>query len=155
MRAVELPLVLVALVLFPTLTRAQQDQNTKANALRGCWKLEVGTFQVSESTHVDRGQTTLPRFIQFDTVGGRSFFDRPMGRLVRGLPGKTNAYYRDGYFTFPHPDTVRIDWTSGFTGMTLTFPFDTVVMHGRAEAWTDYGGDERAPITVRRSPCPT
>jgi hypothetical protein len=155
MRAVELPLVLVALVLFPTQTRAQQDQNTKANALRGCWKLEVGTFQLSQSTHVDSGQTTLPQFIQLDTVAGRSFFGRSLGRLVRALPGKADTYYRDGYYTFPHPDSVHIDWTNGFVGMELAFPFDTVVMRGRAEAWTDYGGDERAPVTIRRSLCPT
>jgi hypothetical protein len=155
MRSVELPLVLVAFILFPTQTRAQQDQNTKANALRGCWKLEVGAFQVSESTHVDRGQTTLPQFIQLDTVAGRSFFGKPLGRLVRALPWTADTDYRDGYYTFPHPDSVHIDWTNGFVGVTLAFPFDTLVMRGRAEAWTDYGGDERAPVTVRRSPCPT
>ena len=155
MRAVKLPLVVIAFALFPSESPAQQDQPTKANALRGCWKLEVGTFQVSESTHVDRGQTTLPQFIRLDTTGGRSFFDRPMGRLVRALPGKTDTYYRDGYYTFPHPDTVSIDWTNGFVGMTMTFPFDTVVMRGRAQAWTDYGGSEHAPITMRRSQCPS
>ena len=154
MRAVKLPLVIIALVFLPTASSAQEYQSSKAYALRGCWKLEVGTFRVTDSIHVDAGQTTLPPFIQFDTVPGRGLF-RPTGLLVRALPDRTSSQYRTGYFTFPHPDTVQVDWTNGFTGMMLTFPSDTVVMRGRADAWTDYGGAEWAPVTIRRTVCPS
>ena len=154
MRAVKLPLVIIALVFLPTASSAQEYQSSKAYALRGCWELEVGTFRVTDSIHVNAGQTTLPPFIQFDTVPGRGLF-RPTGLLVRALPDRMGSQYRTGYFTFPHPDTVQVDWTNGFTGMMLTFPSDTVVMRGRADAWTDYGGAEWAPVTIRRTVCPS
>jgi hypothetical protein len=154
MRAVELSLVIIASVFLPTASSAQENQSSKAYALRGCWKVEVGTFRMADSIHVDRGQTTLPPFIQFDTVPGRGLF-RPTGHLVRALPDRAGSQYRTGYFTFPRPDTVEVNWTNGFTGVTLTFPSDTDVMRGRADAWTDYGGAEWAPVTIRRTVCPT
>jgi len=155
MRGVRLRLVVIGLVFFSARGLAQTGQSSKAHTLRGCWRLEAGTFRLTDSIRVDSGQTTLPRFIQFDTVPGRSFNDRPMGQLVRGVPPSAPSLYGDGYFTFPHPDTVRVEWTSGITGMTLTFPFNAVVMRGCADAWTDYEGAEWAPITIRRSVCPS
>ena len=145
----------IALLLFSGVGLAQtEQQSSRAHALRGCWKLEVGTFKLADSIHVDRGQTaTLPQFIQFDTLTGRGLFDRPIGYVVRGLDKAPR--YQEGYFRFAHADTVEVNWTSGFTGMTLTFPFDPAVMRGRADAWTDYGGAEWAPITIRRAVCPS
>jgi hypothetical protein len=69
------------LVLFSGVGLAQtQQQNSRAYALRGCWKLEAGTFQLVDSIHVDPGQTAhLPQFIAFDTLTGRGLFDHPMG----------------------------------------------------------------------------
>ena len=154
MRSLRIHLLSIGLVLFSGVGLAQaQQQNSRAYALRGCWKLEAGTFQLVDSIHVDPGQTAhLPKFIAFDTLTGRGLFDHPIGHVVRGLDKV--PHYQEGYFTFPHPDTVEVNWTNGFTGMTLSFPFDTAVMRGRADAWTDYTGAEWAPITARRVVCP-
>ena len=154
MRNLRLRVECIGLVLFSGVALAQNQPSTRAYALRGCWKLEAGTFKLVDSIHVGPGETTsLPRFIEFDTLTGRGLFDRPMGHVVRGLDKL--PHYQEGYFRFPHPDTVEVNWTSGFTGMTLTFPFATGVMRGRADAWTDYGGAEWAPVTIRRVACPT
>ncbi len=156
MCSLRIRVVSIGLVLFSGagLAQTEQQSSSRAHALRGCWKLEAGTFKLTDSIHVDRGQTTsLPQFIQFDTLTGRGVFDRPIGYVVRGLDKVPR--YQEGYFRFPHPDTVEVNWTSGFTGMTLTFPFDTAAMRGRADAWTDYGGAEWAPTTIRRAVCPS
>ena len=153
MRSLRIRVVSIGLVLFSGVALAQTQQTSRAYALRGCWKLEAGTFQLVDSIHVDPGQTAhLPQIIEFDTLTGRGLFGRPMGHVVRGLDKV--PHYQEGYFTFPHRDTVEVNWTNGFTGMTLSFPFDTAVMRGRADAWTDYLGAEWAPITARRVVCP-
>lgn len=51
-------------------------------------------------------------------------------------------------------DSLRVEWTNGYVGMTLLLRLDDRVMHGRAPAWTDYEGSEEASLVVRRAVCP-
>jgi hypothetical protein len=133
---------------------AQQAARAKAQALIGCWKVEPGPFSVMGRIGVDPGQTTLPSFVQFDTVPGQSWSGDPLGRLVRALAGDSGSRYRDGYYLFSGADSLQVHWTTGFVGMTLLLRLDSAVMRGRASAWTDYMGHEEASVVLRRAACP-
>lgn len=133
---------------------AQRPASSTAQRGIGCWKLEPGRFKVVGRTHVDPGQTTLPALIQLDTVPGKNWTGEPIGCLVRTLSPEKG--YQDGYYVLAGADRLQIDWTSksGFVGMTLMLRVGKDVMRGRASAWTDYAGEERAPIVLRRVACP-
>jgi hypothetical protein len=136
------------------LANASQDGQAQAQTVVGCWKVEPGKFSVVGKNGADRGQTILPLVVQFDTLPGKSLSGEPFGRLVRGLGADNGTRYRDGYYALSGTDSLRVDWTTGFIGMTLVLRLDNAVMHGRASAWTDYMGNEQAPVVLRRAVCP-
>ena len=135
---------------------AQRGLPPDPNMILGCWAVETGRFSVTsvpKATHVDPGQTATPSLIEFDSLPGRSWNGGPVGRRVHGF-GNPASQYRDGYYHPSGSDGLRIVWSSGFTSMAFEVRLDSLVMRGHAEAMTDYGGDERAALVLRRSPCP-
>ena len=121
----------------------------------GCWKVEHERFSVSGKISVDPGQTTLPTRLQFDTVPGRSLYGTSLGHRVRAVgTDSASTEYREGYYRLTGRSKVQVDWTNGFTGMTLNVRGDSVSLHGKASAWTDYGGHENATIRLQRTSCP-
>jgi len=154
MRLFSLFAILFACCTAPSLCAAQQDGRAKAKMLLGCWKVEPGRFAVIGTTGVDPGGTVLPSLVQFDTLPGKRWSGEPVGRLVRALAPDNRTRYRDGYYLFSGADSLQVDWTNGFVGMTLLLRLDSVVMHGVASAWTDYMCNEQATIVLRRAACP-
>ena len=140
-------------LLFSAEAGAQQSERSKVQMVLGCWKVEPGQF-VAGKTHVDPGQTNLPTLVRFDSVPGINWTGDTLGRRIRALAADTVTQYHDGYYRFPNPDSVDVDWTNGFTGMSLALRLDKSVMRGRADAWTDYMGSASAPIVLRRASCP-
>ena len=136
------------------IANALQNGHVQAQTVIGCWRVEPGKFSVVGKNGADPGQTILPPVVQFDTVPGRSWSGEPLGRLVRGLGADNGTRYRDGYYLLSGSDSLRVDWTTGFIGMTLVLRLDNAVMHGRASAWTDYMGEEQASVVLRRAVCP-
>jgi hypothetical protein len=145
--------VLIAWCAVSSAARAQQDEHAKVRAVVGCWTTEPGRFSVVGKTGVDSGQTTLPSRIRFDTMPGKGWRGEPLGRLVRASAEGSTTRYRDGYYLFSGADSLRVEWTNGFVGMTLQLRLDKFVMRGRALAWTDYMGYEQASIVLRRGEC--
>ena len=133
---------------------AQKSPLRSALQLVGCWQLEPGAFSVIAHLPADSGQTVLPTLVRFDTLPGRSWDNRPIGRRVRTLTDTTVTQYREGYYRLVAPDSVLVDWTNSVVGMSLELRVDGVAMRGRATAWTDYGGGQRARITLRPVSCP-
>ena len=134
---------------------AQQHRRVKARRPVGCWNVEPGPFSVVGTTRVDSGQTVLPSVVQFDTVPGKTWFGEPIGRLVRAVVVDNGTRYRDGYYVVSRVDSLKVEWTDGDVGMTFLMRLDSLVMHGRASAWTDYLGKEQASIVLRRTACPS
>jgi hypothetical protein len=153
-KGLRLAFVLSVTSMCSTPLGAQQDRPANAQLIVGCWKLEPGQFAVIGKTGVDRGQTVLPSLVQFDTMPGKSKSGEPIGRRVRTSAADSGSRYQEGYYLFSGADSVRVDWTTGFVGMTLLLRLDDRVMHGRASAWTDYGGSEEASLVLRRAVCP-
>jgi hypothetical protein len=134
---------------------AQHDERAKVQTVVGCWTVEPGPLSVVGRSGVDPGQTTLPSLIQFDTVPGKSWTGEPLGRRVRALTGDNGTRYRDGYYLFSDVDSLRVEWTNSVVGMSLLLRVESLVMHGRASAWTDYMGTEEASLVMRRTACPS
>jgi len=133
---------------------AQRSSTRPIPPPTGCWQLEPGPFSVIQRLPADPGQTVLPVVVSFDTVPGRSWDNRPFGRRIRTVTDSTTTRYHEGYYRIVAPDSVLVDWTNGFVGMSLELRFASVAMRGRATAWTDYGGGQRATISLRRVTCP-
>ena len=133
---------------------AQQNDQVNARRVAGCWRMEAGPFSTVGARASDPGQTMLPSVIRLEMVPGKSWTGEPLGRRVYALADPSGSRYREGYYRFGGRDSLHVEWTNGVVGMTLTLRVDTLVMRGRASAWTDYGGEERAPILLRRVSCP-
>jgi len=149
------PLALLAVTLLCACGKADAEaeavDSTRVTALAGCWGVEVGTFKGSR---VDPGMTVLPTRVKLDTVPGVGISGEPDFWLARGLPSPNGAQYRDGRFMPLGSDRVLISWSNGFAGVTINARATTEQMRGTAQAWTDYGGEQVAPITLTRATCP-
>lgn len=130
---------------------AQSVDAVRAQALAGCWAVQVGTFKGST---VDSGMTVLPTVVKLDTLPGADIWGKPFGRLLLGLPDTTGRYYRRGFFELKGANRIRLIWASGFTSMSIDATTTAERMRGTAQAWTDYGGEQVAPITLTRTTCP-
>jgi hypothetical protein len=133
---------------------AQQSPARPVTPPTGCWQLKPGPFSIIRRFPAEPGQTVLPLVISFDTTPGRSWDNRPIGRRVRTLSDTIATQYHEGYYRIVAPDSVLVDWSDSVVGMTLELRLDSIAMRGRATAWTDYGGGQRATITLRRVTCP-
>lgn len=151
------PFTLLALIStwFTTasLCGAQQDRRVTLRSVIGCWSVTPGHFSIVEKDGADPGQTLLPSVLEFDTVPGKSWMGAPLGRRVRAVVANNGTRYRDGYYLLAGADSLRVDWTNSVVGMTLDVRLGGSVMRGRATAWTDYMGEERASVVLRRVPC--
>ncbi len=144
-------LALTIVAALPSELSGQTANSQRVAALTGCWALTVGEFQ---GTKIDSGMTTLPAMVQLDTLPGKNFFGERSAWLVRGHPSTNGSTYREGQFAPVGRDSVWLSWSSGFVGLTIGVLATAQQMEGFASAWTDYGGEQRAPITLRRSTCP-
>lgn len=130
---------------------AQSVDSQRVAALAGCWAVKVGEFQGSK---VDSGMTTIPTMVQLDTLPGKDFWGDRSGWLVRGHPGANGSRYREGNFAPVGRDSVRLSWSTGFVGLTIEVLATAQQMDGVATVWTDYNGQQQAPIMLLRSTCP-
>ena len=133
---------------------AQREATRVGGLVAGCWRLEPGSFVTLHGVPADPGQAVLPSVLSFDTVPGMSWNNRRVGQRVRSLRDTTVTRYRTGYYRFVPPESVLVDWTNGFVGLSLELQVDSLTMSGRATVWTDYGGSQRADVTLRRTVCP-
>lgn len=146
-------ILLVLLCCHTTLALAQQRDSSRVRSLLGCWATNVGTFIAISKYGVDSGQTNVPPRVRFDSVPGRSITNRPLGRLLQAIPGLSGTRYRDGYWVIGEHGDIGLDWSNGFTGLGMSLRQTGDTLRGYAKVWTDYGGDQRAPITLHRIAC--
>ena len=137
-----------------TIAVAQHNDADRAQALVGCWATTVGTFKAMSKYGVDSGQTNVPPRVRFDSAPGRSIANQPLGRLLRAIPGFSGTQYRDGYWVIGEHDDIGLTWSTGFTGLGMSVRQTGDTLRGYAKVWTDYGGDQRAPVTLHRIRCP-
>jgi hypothetical protein len=130
----------------------------RAIQLAGCYQVQVGAW---ESTGQDKGLVPPAEF-RLDTVASSSMFASYETR--RSHPERVRLALPEvgGRRTFPGmwypvgPDSLRIQWNTGFTmgGYRLAVRGDSV--EGIATTWVDYRQgppDPTAPVRGRRVAC--
>ena len=152
-RALGVRTLVLALVCYSSIASAQRVDATRARALRGCWATTVGTFRAATAIGIDSGLTNVPPQLRLDTIPGRGWDGAPRGRLLRAIPGRSGSRYRDGYFRTTASDSVVLEWTNGFVGLSIRARVRADSMRGVATAWTDYMGEQAAPVTLHRIGC--
>lgn len=128
----------------------------------GCWSVTASPFSGKGPTGagVDPGQTTLPSIVKFDSLPGplgAELRAKSRGHLIQGVTGYTMPMYRSGYYQFQQHDSLEIVWYDASDDTRLTLGADSLVMRGRAEAGTDYLGEEHGTVVrppAGRSPEP-
>lgn len=145
---------LLFLLAMPVWASAQRDSAARVRALAGCWTTEVETFRTVAATPVDSILTNVPPMLRLDTLPGRSIYNEPFRWLLRAIPKASGSSYRDGYYAPFSVDSVALDWTNGFAGLSIRARESGGTMGGVATAWTDSFGEMRAPVTLRRVACP-
>lgn len=129
----------------------QAADSSRVRGLQGCWAITIGEFT---GTAVDSGMTNLPAVVRLDTVPGSDVFGRPEGWRVQSLPLATPHLWGVGVFKPVGADSVVVSWTSGFVGIRLGLVPRDEGLFGEALAWTDYGGQQQAPVALHRTACP-
>lgn len=138
----------------PSIATAQSSDSSRVRALLGCWATKVGTFKSMSKYGVDSGQTNLPPRVRFDSTPGRSITNQPLGWRLEAIPGLSGTSYRDGYYVMGEHNYIGLTWSNGFSGMGMSVKQTGDTLRGEARVWTDYGGNERAPVTLHRISCP-
>jgi hypothetical protein len=150
MKARPVALAMILLATAPSRVSGQAVDSQRVVALAGCWAVTTGDFT---GPPVDSGMTTLPSIIELDTMPGKDIFGRRSEWLALGHPSTGASRYRSGTFAPMGSDSVRISWSISVVGLEINARVKADMMDGVAIAWTDYGGEQRAPITLRRAGC--
>jgi len=143
------------LALRPTPAAAQDGVVARVRRLAGCWATTVETFRSVTTTPIDSGLTNVPPLLRLDTLPGRGWHNDTHDWLLRAIPGTSGSRYRDGYFKPTGKDSVELHWTNGFVGLSIRAKGAGDTLSGFASAWTDYMGEQRATIVLRRVACPS
>jgi hypothetical protein len=138
----------------PTIAIAQQNDTDRALALLGCWATNVGVFKATQALGPDSALKNVPPIVRLDSLPGFSPINRKTGRLITAIPGRSRTSWREGYYTLGAGDVVAMTWTTGFVSLSFTLRQSGDAMSGEAKVRTDTQAEERAPITLRRIPCP-
>lgn len=143
------------LALRPTPAIAQGGEVARVHRLAGCWAATVGTFRSVTTIPVDSGLTNVPPLLRLDTLPGQGWHNDTHDWLLTAMPGASGSRYRDGYFKPTGKDSVELHWTNGSVGLSIRAKDAGNTLSGFASAWTDYMGEQRATIVLRRAACPS
>jgi hypothetical protein len=147
-------LLLAGPLVHPSGAAAQQTVSATERTVAGCWALSAGAFKPATKIGVDSGMTNLPMRVQLDMAPGVGILGEQRNRLLRALPDSNASQYRDGWYRSASQDRVQLEWSNGFVWLSIDAVLKGDELRGTAKAGTDYGGEERADVILRRIPCP-
>ena len=144
----------LTLVLSLTLARQPRPQDSLPRALIGCWTVSLEAWRPVMRLGADTIFSTPPKTIEIPAVRGTASFEAG-GWIVRPAPGVRPSIHRFSYLVFVAPDSVRIVWTTGFSGLTMRLGLKGGSLRGTAETFWDFGRPPQvAQATLTHARCP-
>jgi hypothetical protein len=113
-------------------------QESFPRGVGGCWAVRLGSWDPPMSIGADTVYSTPPLRIEVQEAKGTEAFES-RGWRVRPAPGTKPSVHRFAYLMPLTADSVRIAWTTGFSGVTMRLAMRVDTLTGRAETFWDFG----------------
>lgn len=127
--------------------KGKESQLIKPESVAGCYELGVLKWQPDLHLGEDAVFITPPQRIQILAERGTRGFESN-GYLVRPAPGVAPSIHRMSYWEPTGAKTIRVAWTTGFSGLTMQLSVEGNTLKGKAETFWDF---TRARQTARIS----
>jgi hypothetical protein len=145
--------VLPLFLLFFGLPPVVVGQERAAGApLAGCYRIELSQWEPPLRHPDNAPYHTPPMEFRLHATTGDGMFERDLMIARPLIPhGRTPT----AYWYRPRPDSLRVVWTDGVTGVQLDLATSSDALRGTATALTDIVGPpvSKAEVVVRRTPC--
>jgi len=144
---------LASLMLALSLSSCLRAQDSLVQAVAGCWAVSMAPWRPKMAIDADSIYSTPPARIELQTSRGtRMFEDR--GWLVRPAPGVAPSIHGFAYFQPLGGDSIRIAWSTGFSGLTMRLVARQDTLRGTAQTFWDFGRrPQTADVLLVRVPC--
>jgi hypothetical protein len=118
-----------------------------------CYEVQLGPWAPQLALGADTAFSVPPRRFHVDARP-----DSTLGRTaypVRALPGAGGPVHSRGQWSVVRPDSVRVVFTTGFSGVVLQLSQDGTTWVGVASTFWDFPRQEQnAPVTLVPTGCP-
>ena len=122
-------------------------------ALVGCWEISLQPWHPPMRLAEDTIYSTPPKAIEIQGVRGTEAFET-RGWRVRTAPGVPLGVHSFSFVAPLSPDSVRIIWTTGFSGLTMLLELRGDTVRGQAETFWDFDRPHQtADAMLTRVPC--
>lgn len=107
-------------------------------SLAGCYDLHLGEWGPGPLPGADSLYMALPPRIRLDTLPAQGWMSRTGAYQAGPAPGAMPSVHDIVNWEPIAGDSIRVIWSTGFSGVTLVFAHDEDVLVGRAESFWDY-----------------
>ena len=131
----------------------KESQFIKPESIQGCYELGVLEWQPDLKLGGDAAFITPPKQIQILAQRGTSGFEKDE-YLVRPAPGVSPSVHGASYWKPTGAKTIKIAWTTGFSGLTMQLRVEGETLQGKAETFWDFGRERQtAHVSARKIDC--
>jgi len=135
----------ILFLLLATVAACGEAPTAPARAVAGCYALTLSRW-AGDASEIG----ALPDSVRLLDVRGASALE--VGRtLLRAYPDSSRSHFRWAWWEPVTPDTLRIIFSTGYTGARLELRPEGAGFAGRVTAFVDYGADP-ATATARLTP---
>ena len=128
-------------------------QDSLPKGVAGCWAVSLGLWQPRMNLGEDTIYSTPPSRIEIVPTKGTEGFERRGWRVVPA-PGTNRSVHRFAYMMPLTTDSVRIAWTTGFSGLTMRLEVKGDSLRGKAQTFWDFDrAHQTADATLTRVAC--
>jgi hypothetical protein len=113
----------------------------------GCFDLELGPWQ-PPLPGADSIFLGLPPRIELDTIHGEDYFTQSRGFALRPAPGAMPSVHRHTYWNWISPDSIRLVFSTGFSGLSMRLAVKERELVGIAQGFWDFPREQQASQVV-------
>ena len=128
-------------------------QDSPVQMVAGCWAVSMAPWRPTMNIVGDNIYSRPPAKIELQARRGTRVFEEH-GWLVRPAPGTTPSIHDFSYFEGLGHDSIRVVWSTGFSGLTMRLAVGQDTLRGAAQTFWDFGRPpQAAEVLLARVPC--
>lgn len=130
-----------------------EPQHVKPESIQGCYELTLSAWRPNLKLQRDAEFITPPRRIQLFAEQGKEGWEAN-GYIVKAAPGVKPSIHRGSYWLPKSSRSIKIVWTTGFSGLSMVLTVDGRDLRGTAESFWDFTREpQTADVIARRVEC--
>jgi hypothetical protein len=131
----------------------RKPELAKPENIQGCYELTLSAWRPNLNLGEDAVFVTPPRQIQLFAERGTQGWESE-GYVVKPAPGVKPSIHRGSYWLPKSSQSIKIVWTTGFSGLTMILKIEGTDLHGEAQSFWDFPRrQQKADVVARKVEC--